>query len=66
MATPNPAYLNLGGPVTTRTTSWLDLCMRAWGAEFHAPDHDVYKFSNGKGYDSTDLTSNGFYVPKHS
>jgi hypothetical protein len=54
-------YSNLGNQVSTRTTSWLDLCIRAWGAEFTAPDHDIYKMSNGRGFDSTDRSLNGIY-----
>ena len=52
---------NLGNPVTTRSISWLDLVTRAWGSEWRAPDHDIYKFANGRGFDSTDQTTNGFY-----
>lgn len=47
--------------VTTRTTSWLDLAMRAWGSEFHAPDHGVYEFSYGRKFDSTDMGRTGIY-----
>jgi hypothetical protein len=53
---------NLGTPVTTSIVSWHDLCVRAWGSEWNAPDHDIYKMSNGRGFDSTDQTSNGFYT----
>ena len=35
--------------------------MRAWGSEFHAPDHDIYNFSQGRHFDSTDMTENGIY-----
>lgn len=52
---------NLGDKVTTRTTSWLDLAQRAWGSEFHAPDHGIYEFSNGRKFDSTDMSLNGIY-----
>jgi len=52
---------NLGSKVTTRTTSWLDLCMRAWGSEWNAPDHDIYVFSSGRKYDSTDKGLTGIY-----
>lgn len=52
---------NLGNKVTSRTISWLDLCTRAWGTEFRAPDHRIYVFSNGAAKDSTDMTTNGFY-----
>lgn len=54
-------YANLGSPVSSRTTSWLDLCTRAWGSEFQAPDHNVYKWSNGRGFDSTDRGLTGVY-----
>jgi len=58
----NPNKLsNLGNPVSTRSISWLDLVTRQWGTEWRAPDHDIYKFSNGRGFDSTDQTDNGFY-----
>ena len=49
--------------VTTRTTSWLDLAMRAWGGEFKAPDPGIYEFSNGRKFDSTDQSYEGIYGP---
>ena len=52
---------NLGPKVTTRDYSWMDLCAKAWGAEFHAPDHGVYQFGNGIKKDSTDKNETGFY-----
>ncbi len=52
---------SLGSKVTTRDTSWLGLCMRAWGSEFTAPDRGVYAFSNGRQYDSTDRGRTGIY-----
>lgn len=52
---------NLGGRVSTRNFNWLDLARRAWGAEFNAPDHGVYEFSNGRKYDSTDKGLTGLY-----
>lgn len=52
---------NLGNKVKTRVTNWLDLAMRAWGSEFHAPDHGVYEFSNGRKFDSTDKGLTGLY-----
>lgn len=56
-----PNLNNLGNKVTSRDISWTDLCIRAWGTEWAAPDHQIYKFS-GKNYkDSTDRTENGFY-----
>lgn len=59
MARPN--YSNLGSQVTSRDISWLDMCMRAWGSEFNAPDHGVYVFSGGRRYDSTDRNRTGIY-----
>ncbi len=50
-----------GQPVTTRTTNWRDLAVRAWGDEWAAPDHNTYQFSNNRGFDSTDQGSTGFY-----
>jgi hypothetical protein len=52
---------NLGNKVKTRVINWLDLAMRAWGSEFHAPDHGVYEFSNGRKWDSTDKGLTGLY-----
>jgi hypothetical protein len=53
---------NLGGQVSTRTTSWMDMVIRTWGSEWAAPDHRVYVFSNGRGFDSTDRGNTGIYV----
>lgn len=47
--------------VTTRSTSWADMAMRAWGGEYHAPDHRIYNFSNGRSFDSTDKGLTGLY-----
>lgn len=55
--------LELGLPVTTRQFSWNEMVRRAWGSEFSAPDHRVYEFSNGRGFDSTDRGDTGFYEP---
>lgn len=53
---------NLGNKVTTRTTSWQDLVEKAWGSEFRAPDHDIYRFGGGaRNYDSTDKGKTGLY-----
>lgn len=49
--------------VTTRDISWLDMAMRAWGSEFNAPDHGVYRWSNGREFDSTDKGQTGIYSP---
>ena len=56
---------NLGAKVKTRDISWHDLCARAWGSEFLAPDHNVYQFSNNRGFDSTDRSHGGPYSPTH-
>jgi hypothetical protein len=47
--------------VTTRNFSLEEMVARAWGSEFRAPDHRVYVFSNGRGFDSTDIGNTGFY-----
>jgi len=52
---------SLGKPVTTRQFSWAEMARRAWGSEFSAPDHRVYEWSNGRGFDSTDKGQTGFY-----
>lgn len=51
---------NLGNKVTTSDRSWLDLCIRAWGSEWNAPDHGAYNF-NGRLFDSTDRGTTGIY-----
>lgn len=51
----------LGKPVTTRTFSWADMAQRAWGPEFRAPDHRIYRFSGGNYKDSTDMGTTGIY-----
>ena len=65
MATPlgNAALnqTNLGARVVSRTISWQQLVMSAWGSEYYAPDHGSYEFSNGRKYDSTDTTNSGIY-----
>ncbi len=53
--------LNLGSKVSTRNISWDAVARDAWGSEFSAPDHDTYKMSNGRGFDSTDLGHTGIY-----
>jgi hypothetical protein len=52
---------NLGYKVAVRTISWRDLCIRAWGTEFFAPDHGIYEFSGGRKFDSTDMSNKGLY-----
>ena len=56
---------NLGSKVSSRTILWNDLCMRAWGSEFKAPDHNIYQFSNNRNFDSTDTGTTGIYTPNH-
>lgn len=51
----------LGKNVTSRVFSWNEMARRAWGSEFSAPDHRVYVWSNGRAFDSTDLSTEGFY-----
>lgn len=57
---------SLGKPVTTRTFSWKEMVIRQWGSEYAAPDHRVYQWSDGRGFDSTDLGQTGFYRQPHS
>jgi hypothetical protein len=53
---------SLGLPVTTRQFSLLEMVSRAWGSEFQAPDHGVYRFNNGaRWFDSTDQGTTGIY-----
>ena len=58
-----PIPPSLGKPVTTRTFSWKDMVIRQWGTEYSAPDHRIYRFSNGRDFDSTDMGSTGIYRP---
>jgi hypothetical protein len=51
----------LGSRVSTKTISWLDQVMKAWGSEFHAPDHRIYQFGGGNNKDSTDMGLTGIY-----
>jgi hypothetical protein len=52
---------NLGYKVTTRNIDQGEMCRRAWGSEWAAPDHGVYEFSNGRKFDSTDRGKTGIY-----
>jgi hypothetical protein len=52
---------SLGKPVVIRDISWADMCHRAWGAEFFAPDHKVYQFGGFVFKDSTDKGKTGIY-----
>lgn len=51
----------VGAKVSTRSTSWHDLCVRAWGTEWATPDHKIYQFSGGSNKDSTDRGMTGLY-----
>ena len=66
MATSVQNQSNLGHKVTTRELNWLDLCMRAWGTEWSAPDHGIYEFSYGRKFDSTDRGITGIYNPNNN
>ena len=46
------------------TGRWKEMAVRAWGSQFSAPDHRIYEFSNGRGFDSTDRGTTGIYRPK--
>lgn len=52
---------NLGARVSVRDLNWQQLVQRAWGAEYVAPDHGAYEFSNGRKWDSTDRGLTGLY-----
>ena len=52
---------SLGLPVTSRQFSFKEMAIRAWGSEWSAPDHRVYEFMNGRGFDSTDRGFTGIY-----
>lgn len=52
---------NLGNKVTTRSVSWLSLVQEAWGPDFYAPDPNIYCWSNGRGFDSSDKGRTGLY-----
>ncbi len=61
MAIPIP--VQNGKPVTSRTFSWKEMVVRQWGSEYSAPDHRIYQFSGGRGFDSTDTYRTGIYRP---
>ena len=58
-----PLPPNLGRQVTTRNFSLLEMVSREWGSSFKAPDHRIYEWSNGRGFDSTDIGYTGIYGP---
>jgi hypothetical protein len=37
------------------------MVIRQWGSQYQAPDHNIYQFSNGRGFDSTDMYTTGIY-----
>jgi hypothetical protein len=57
----SPNLTNLGHRVSTRQLNWQQLVEQAWGAEFTAPDHGAYEWSNGRKFDSTDRGLTGLY-----
>jgi PASTA domain-containing protein len=56
-----PPNTNLGYKVTSRQFSLEELVAREWGPSFRAPDHRIYEWSNGRGFDSTDIGNTGIY-----
>lgn len=52
---------NLGNQVTSRDYNWLEMCQTSWGAEFYAPDHRIYLWSNNRAFDSSDKGRTGIY-----
>jgi hypothetical protein len=52
---------NLGNQVSTRDYNWLEMCQSAWGSEFYAPDHAIYRWGNGREFDSSDKGLTGIY-----
>lgn len=64
MTTPTPNTVQqIRNRVTSSTLSWQQLVERAWGSEYAAPDHNVYEFGDGRGFDSTDRGRSGIYNP---
>lgn len=61
VAQPKGVPASLGLPVTSRQFSFKEMAIRAWGSEWSAPDHRVYEFQNGRGFDSTDRGFTGIY-----
>ena len=60
---PADATRQIRSIVASSTQSWQQLVERAWGSEYAAPDHNVYEFGNGRGFDSTDRGRTGIYNP---
>lgn len=56
------ASLSLPQKVTYSTTSWRELVLREWGAEWGRPDV-AYEFPNGRRANSTDQYKQGIYNP---
>lgn len=60
--TPPPKALrNISYKVTYRVVTQRDLAIRAWGEEWAENDHDIYEWSNGREFDSTDKGITGIY-----
>ena len=60
--TPPRTFLpNISYKVTYRTVTQRDLAIRAWGEEWSEDDHDIYEWSNGREFDSTDRGNTGIY-----
>jgi hypothetical protein len=53
---------NITYKVTYREITQRDLAVRAWGEEWAENDHDVYEWSNGRDFDSTDKGVTGLYA----
>lgn len=54
---------NISYKVTFRPVSYLDMVIRSWGEEWAENDHDIYEWSNGRMFDSTDKGITGIYGP---
>lgn len=62
MAVGDPKHLpNISYKVTYRTVTQRDLAIQAWGEEWSEDDHDIYEWSNGRMFDSTDRGNTGLY-----
>lgn len=59
MSTPIPPQL--GKQVTFRTFSWLANVEQAWGGQYRKPDPGIYKWSDGRSFESTDQFNTGIY-----
>lgn len=55
------ALRNISYRVTFRQVSFRDMVIREWGDEWAQNDHDIYEWSNGRTFDSTDKGTTGIY-----